>query len=104
MLDFDPPKQRTKLAQKVEKWLNELGFQTVMEYQVGKYFIDIFIPELPLYIEVDGFGHWKKRDKKRDGEIYEMTEIKVLRLKPKDMKKEIIEKKIQELFNECGDG
>ena len=94
----------TNMQLSVEKIMNELGFQTVLEYEVGNYSIDIYIPELNLAVEVDGFGHYKKRDVKRDAKVLEISGMKTLRIKPKDLKKEIINQKISEMFNIAPEG
>ena len=61
----------TKKQLEVENWINNLGFQTELEKVYGKFCADIFIPELNWIIEVDGMGHWKKKDEKRDNYLYE---------------------------------
>jgi len=60
---------------KVNNWINEIGFQTEMEKVFGKYCVDIYIPELNWVIELDGFGHWAKKDEKRDNYLY--SEFKI---------------------------
>jgi len=65
---FYTPKQL-----QVEKWVNELGFRTELEYPVKQYCLDIYIPELNWGVEVDGSCHvFKKgRDKRRDKRLIE---------------------------------
>jgi len=78
---------------KLEKIVNDLGFQTVLEYEVGSYSLDLFIPEMHVGIEFDGPFHWKKRDAKRDAIIFEMEGISILRIS--DIKDKALKSKIE---------
>ncbi len=66
----------TKKQIEVNNWINDIGFQTEMEKVFGRYCVDIYIPELNVAVELDGFGHWPKKDEKRDA--YLMHEQKIL--------------------------
>ena len=61
--------------------MNKLGFQTVLEYQVGEYFLDVFVGELNTAFEYDGPWHGlsKKHDIKRD-EWLKQQGISVIRV------------------------
>jgi very-short-patch-repair endonuclease len=60
----------------------EIGLQTILEYPVGDYSLDIFLPELgDRAVEFDGPLHGKRRDAKRDQIILEQSGIKIMRVK-----------------------
>jgi very-short-patch-repair endonuclease len=87
----------TKAQLKVASIINDLGFEVTEEKECSPYFVDIYIPEINLGVEVDGKG-WhisKKMDKKRDLYIYENYGIPIIRVQV-GQKKEEIEKKIME--------
>jgi len=88
-------KYYTKSAQKMEGFLNKLGLVTEHEYPVGKYFIDIFCPELNIGFEFDGPYHKlrKSKDIARDEEL-EKTGIKMIHI----TQKELSLKKIKEII------
>ena len=92
------PKQFTQGEIRLNKILNELGYQTISQYQIGEYTLDIFCLELYLGFEFDGYGHFSRRDKKRDDIIYKETGIRVIRIKPKELRKDIIDRKIKEIY------
>ena len=92
------PKRFTKGQLKLEKLLNTLGFQTVLEYEAGQYFIDIYIPEISLGVEFDGMGHFKRRDVKRDKEILDNLGIKIIRIKERELNEKAIQDKINEVI------
>ena len=94
------PKRFTKGQIFLERILNKLGFQTVLEYSVGLYYIDIFVPELNLGIEFEGMGHFKRRDAKRDKEIFNNSGIRIARIKQKQLNERDIQKIIGGLENE----
>lgn len=101
----DNPRFYTGEAQKLETILNKLGFVTYPEYQVGKYFIDIFCPELGIGFEFDGPYHKlsKRRDQVRDAEIEEKG-IKMIRVVKEELSiKKIKEKLGYDLFEEGSD-
>jgi very-short-patch-repair endonuclease len=71
-------KGQLELQKIIEK---DIGLQTILEWHVEPYFLDIFLPELNKAVEYDGWGHGKNRDKKRDKEILEKYGIEILRIK-----------------------
>lgn len=80
---------------KLQRILTEMGFETILEYVVGKYSIDIFCPELNLGFEYDGPMHSlsKKKDISRDSEIFVDYGIRIMRIwkMPSDIKETIME-------------
>jgi very-short-patch-repair endonuclease len=73
-------KQYTKGQMELEKIINDLGMQTVLEYHVGDYIIDIFLPETNQGVEFDGPVHNKKHDARRDAWLLENYNIKIYRV------------------------
>ncbi len=72
----------TKKQIQVAGWINSIGFQTELEYVVGKYCLDIYIPEINIGIEIDGPSHYSKKDAKRDDWIKENYKIQdIIRFK-----------------------
>lgn len=93
----DVPKQYTKGQLKLEKILNGLGYQTVLEYEVGQYYLDCMVPELSIGFEYDGPYHLdKKKDAKRDKAIGEAG-YKVIRVREKELNEGFILKRINEI-------
>ena len=79
----------------LQKILREMGFETILEYAVKDYSIDIYLPEFNLGIEYDGPMHSlsKKKDANRDYEIFIDTGIRLMRIKKieSDTKKAIMD-------------
>ena len=80
MVRNDPFKTDTNHQRLIDRWIKEIGIGTQLEYEVGRYFIDIYVPDLILGIEVDGPWHLRKRDKKRDEYILEVHGIETWRI------------------------
>ena len=85
MVRDDPFKTDTHHQRLVNSWIEEMGLGTQVEYGVGQYFIDIYVPDLLLGIELDGPWHLRKRDKKRDKYILENHGIETWRIPIKDI-------------------
>lgn len=80
-------KTETKGHLELIRILNELGFEVVSEYRIGKYWIDCWVEELNIAFEYDGPSHGlrKKTDAKRDLELIGNYGVrKVIRIKEKD--------------------
>ena len=93
-------KRFTKGQMKLEKILNDLGFSTVLELEIGQYRVDVFIPELKCIFEYEGKGyHMKRRDKIRDTEIKEMSGYQIIRVFGKNLNPEYIKQQIAEKFD-----
>lgn len=75
-----PDKELTGPHRQVIAAIREMGLEVVAEYPVGSYRIDCYLPEFHAGIEVDGPTHWKKRDAKRDGIIWDVYQIPILRI------------------------
>lgn len=61
------------------------GYKMIKQYSIGKYFIDLYIPEYRLAIECDENGHLCRveQDKEREEEIKKLIPgIKFIRIKP----------------------
>jgi len=85
-------KRFTDGQMQLQKIIEDLGFETILERKFGDYSVDIFLPEVNKAIEYDGIGHYKKRDSKRDQILLEVYGIMVLRIV--DLKDEEILNKI----------
>lgn len=86
-------------------WINNIGFQTELEYMVGKFCLDIFIPELNLGVEIDGPSHYNKKDAKRDDWIIENCDINdIIRFKSNIGKKEFVREFKDMIVRKFGDG
>jgi len=56
------------------KALSRRGIQYMEEYPIGPYSVDIYLPEIGRLVELDGPGHWRKKDKART--------LAIMRLRP----------------------
>ena len=99
MKQLDISKRFTKGQLKLEKILNGIGFSTVLEYEVGNYSIDIFVPELNTGFEYDGAFHFRKRDELRDKNLMHLYNIKVVRIKGEGLNERTVRQKVAETFN-----
>jgi very-short-patch-repair endonuclease len=79
-------KRYTNEQMRLQKILREMGFETILEYAVKDYSIDIYLPEFNLGIEYDGPMHSlsKKRDANRDYDIFMETGIRLMRIRKTD--------------------
>ena len=77
-----PPKDHTPQETIIAQILDEFGLRYEQQYTVSKYTLDFYIPEIEMGIEADGiYGHFRKRDVKRDFEIMMYPTIKsILRI------------------------
>lgn len=84
------------------KILDELGLEYLVEYGVGPYFFDFYVPKYELFIEVDGGGHIKNTDKDKEKAI--PMGSKLLRIKVRDKVKlrEEYERIKNKISKECG--
>jgi very-short-patch-repair endonuclease len=83
------PTRFTKGQLKLQEIVEEIGLDTILEYEFCNYRIDIYLPEVNKGIEYDGVGHHKKRDSERDLKIFDKFGVKILRindLKDPDLK------------------
>lgn len=59
--------ERTGWHRKVEKWLTEEGIGFISECgDYPPYRLDVYLPDVHGVIELDGPGHLRRRDQKRD--------------------------------------
>ena len=73
MLPRDYTKQENIIAQD----LSELGLRYDTQVPINQYTADFFVPELGMIIEADGiYGHFKKRDIKRDADLMRIYGVK----------------------------
>ena len=71
-----PPRDYTDQENIIAGYLSEFGLRYTEQYGFYPYTVDFFIPELNMIIEADGkYGHFKKRDQKRDQFLLEQGEI-----------------------------
>ena len=89
-----PHSDYTKQEQVVASVLDELGLRYSQQEFFIKYSVDFWVPEIQMVIEADGlYGHFGKREKKRNDDLYSHPEIEhVLHIKETSKKqiKEII--------------
>lgn len=66
-------------------WLKEHNISFKHQKQFGKYFVDFYIQDKNLAIEIDG-EHWhdKERDKIRDSWIIDNFKISIIRISTKE--------------------
>lgn len=59
---------------KLLRWLSELGVVYEAEYEVGPFSVDIFLPEMNRFVEVDGpfLHHTARANREREGRIREL--------------------------------
>ena len=103
MNDYEIKTTDTPEQIKVFGWCHDLGLTTLLEYNVPPYYLDIYLPELKLGIELDGPMHSRKKDAKRDGFIKRRYDIDIWRYKNKHLNNELKEeffKNIKERAND----
>lgn len=94
-------KRFTKEQMQLQRIIEEMGFQTILEYPAGDYAIDCFLPELGIGLEWDGPLHKtsKKRDKGRDAIILSELGYNIIRVK--DFSSESVEELKAEILSFC---
>lgn len=76
--------QRSKPHRHVEQVLNSMKVSFMSEVaEFPPYTLDIYLPELHSCIEIDGSGHYPKKDNKRDEYLLETFGIDTFRIKAK---------------------
>ena len=64
------PKDYTHQEKKIANCLSNLGLRYTEQFNILKYTVDFWVPELSMVIEADGqMGHLRKADAKRDAEL-----------------------------------
>ena len=90
----------TRQQIRLERVLNQIGFQTECEKSFPPFIVDCYIPELHVAVEVDGAVHQKGHDKKRDAYLLDNYSLKTYRFS-----NEIIEvnsdEEIGEIVKKC---
>tara|TARA_R110002110_G_scaffold329864_3_gene541236 strand:+ start:482 stop:823 length:342 start_codon:yes stop_codon:yes gene_type:complete len=70
------PKDYTQQENFIADYLSEFGFRYDQQVVFAPYTVDFYIPELCMVIEADGiYGHFRKRDAKRDDFLSEQAGI-----------------------------
>ncbi len=82
--------------------LTEIGLEIQTEYNVGKYYLDVYCEEVHIAFEADGrYAHAgprrKERDKIRDEWIYDNAGIPVLRLDERVIRKVVWDETIEKV-------
>lgn len=72
------------------RWLSELGVPYADEYPVGRWSLDIYLPDMRRGVEVDGPAHNKRKDAERDVAIQQEHGIEVVRIKVGTRKEEAL--------------
>lgn len=62
----DPIKRFTPEQKRVAAWIRELGLSHSFEAEFDSYWVDVYVPELNLAIELDGPYHFSSSDARRD--------------------------------------
>ena len=71
------PRDYTKQENIIAQVLAELGLRYDTQVPINQYTADFFVPELGMIIEADGiYGHFKKRDIKRDADLMRIYGVK----------------------------
>ena len=74
-----PPRDFTKQENIIAECLSDLGLRYTEQYDLYPYTVDFYIPELNMVVEADGtYGHLKKRDLKRDVNLYKYDEVEYI--------------------------
>jgi len=64
------PKDYTFQEKKIASCLSNLGLRYTEQFNILKYTVDFWIPELCMVVEADGkMGHLRKADAKRDSAL-----------------------------------
>ena len=78
------PRDYTKQEKLVEQCLDVTGLRYDNQVEFGKYTVDFYIDEIKTVVEADGiYGHLKKRDRKRDAELYKLGVEHIIHIKEK---------------------
>ena len=93
-----PPRDYTKQENIIAGLLSEFGLRYSDQTEFPPYTVDFYVAEIETVIEADGiYGHFQKRDSKRDAFLLEQDEVNhVIHIKEKT-KKDIKEKLWQEI-------
>ena len=84
-----PPTRFTKSQLLLSSWLRASGFSNSLEKEFTPYFVDIYIDELNLGIEIDSRFHIsKKKDDKRELFIKEKYNVSLLHFDTKFIKQQ----------------
>lgn len=94
-------KRFTEEQIKIEKIINDLGLETILEYPVDRFFIDCFVKDCNVGVEWDGPMHKlsKKKDKDRDSIILNAGIRSIIRIS--SFSPESIENFKKELLSYC---
>ncbi len=86
MFDFIYPRIGKNEKQILDKLERELKYRIIRQYEIGRYYLDGYIPEINLVIEVDEKYHnnKKKKDIEREEFIKQKLGCKFLRIKDYD--------------------
>ena len=69
-------KEDTHQERIVAGCLIDLGVRYADQYEFDPYTVDFYIRDFKMVIEADGvYGHFKKRDRKRDADLLEYDEV-----------------------------
>ena len=93
------PKDFNKQENLIAEELSAMGLRYDQQVPMGKYTLDFWVPEVGLVIEADGvYGHYRKRDTQRDGDIMRMWGVQDI-LHIKDSTKEGIQETLWLAFD-----
>ena len=72
------PKDFTKQEKIIANCLSKLGLRFTEQFNILKYTVDFWVPELSMVIEADGMmGHLRKADAIRDEALMDTMEVDV---------------------------
>lgn len=97
--EHKPPTELSSSHRRLEKLCSAMGLEYRSEYQVGRYRVDVFLPELYAVIEMDGPYHLRSADALRNRYLQWLCGLKVLHLgtrQPMQKWREALERFIEE--------
>lgn len=82
-------KSINRYHRRVTEWLSQAGISYMEEYPVGRWSLDVWLPEFRLGLEIDGPSHSWVKDKERDEKILDTYGIPIIRI-PVGSKKKLV--------------
>lgn len=72
-----------------------------VEKQFGTKYVDIYLPDFGVAIEIDGPFHNKRRDAQRDAYLFEQYGLRIVRIQVKTGWINVLKDELERLFSEC---
>lgn len=98
----------TAIHRKLSRAVRACGFDVLEEEPMGKYRLDIYVPELHMAFEADGPYHSEKHDTERDATLAEEYGLVTLRYSQATLQRfrtpdELMDNIRLRVFETCGD-